>query len=51
MEISIMNLLETLRDKLNKLAEDEQKLYEGEILKISQQLDKLISKEYVNQQF
>lgn len=44
--IFIANLLEDLRDRLNELTEDEQILARGEILKISQQLDKLICEEY-----
>jgi len=44
--IFIANLLEDLRDRLNELTEDEQILDRGEILKISQQLDKLIYEEY-----
>ncbi|ACA55347.1 aspartyl-phosphate phosphatase Spo0E family protein [Clostridium botulinum] len=39
-------VLEQTRERLNNLIEMDSILYEGEILKLSQELDKLISKYY-----
>lgn len=40
--------MESLRKKLNDLLENECILYEGEILRLSQELDKLIYNYYSN---
>ncbi len=42
-------LIEKTREKLNLLIEEDSILYEGEILKVSQELDSIIYKYYKKQ--
>ncbi len=44
-----MDEIESIRDKLNKLIIEKHSLMDGEIIKISQELDKLITSFYLTE--